>query len=184
MRKCIWANLLFSALLLSVTLCRAQAVFAAPADALNMTRLLFVDDVAGLSQYTPKQGARFAIGDICTIYVETAGFTLQPARPDSEDEFDLDLALDIAITMPQHGRTIASEQDFNTVKSTVRSKLPATFMAFSFAFEGDWDPGDYVIELTLRDNLSGQSVTREMAYQLEEPTEADRARQAEENTAR
>ena len=178
MKKRALVSLLFYSLFSMVILCRAQVVFAASADVLNMTRLLFVDDVSGLGQYTPKHGERFAIGDICIIYVETTGFALQPTEPGSEDEFDLDLAVDIAIMMPQNRRTIASEKDFNTLSTTVRSKLSATFLAFSFIFDEEWDPGNYVIELTLRDNLSGQSVVQEITYRLEEPTEADKARQA------
>ena len=180
MKKRIWRSLLFFALLSMAVLCHVH-VGSSAVDALSMTKLLFVDDVTGLSQYTPKQGTRFAIGDICTIYIETTGFYLQPTKSDSEDEFVLNLAVDIEIKMPQRRRTIVSEKDFNTLQTTVRSKLPATFLAFRFIFDEEWDPGDYVIELTLRDNLSGQSVTQEMIYKLEQPTEADRARQAEEN---
>ena len=180
MKKCIWRSSLFSALLSLAVLGCAQAVFAAPGD-LNVTALSFVEDVAGLGQYTPKQGTRFAIGDICTIYMEAANFTLQPAEPNSEDKFNLDLAVDIVIKMPQRRRTIVSEKDFSTLKTTMRARLPITFLAFRFAFDEDWTPGDYIITLTLRDNLSGQSVTGDMIYRLEKPTEADRARQAEEN---
>jgi hypothetical protein len=149
-----------------------------------MTRLLFVDGVSGLSQYTPKQGVRYAIGDICTIYIETTGFTLKPVNPNSDEEFEFDLAVDLAIRMPQRRRAIVSEKDFNTLKTTVRSKLPATFLAFGFAFDEEWEPGSYILELTLRDNLSEQSVTQEMTFQVEEPNEADRARQAEANNNR
>ena len=181
MKKRIWRSLLLSALLSLAVLCHSQAAFAAPAEVLNMTSLLFVDGVVGLSQYTPKQGNRFAIGDICTIYLETTGFTLRPTQPDSEDEFDLDLAVNVVVKTAQRGIIIASEENVDTLKTTVRSKLPVTFLAFSFSFDGDWEPGSYIIELTLWDNLSEQSVTREMTYQLEEPTEADLARQAGEN---
>ena len=182
MKKLIRAGL-FSSSLFLLALCCAPAVFAAaPESALDITKLLFVSDVAGLSQYTPKPEARFAIGDVCAIYVETTGFAMEPVQPGSEDEFNIDLALDLEITMPQRRRTIASEKDFDSLKTTVRSKLPATFMAFSFIFDEDRNPGEYVITLTLRDNLSEQSVTRQMTYQLEKPTEADRARQAEEQS--
>ena len=181
MKKCSLNRFFFSAFLLFSVLCCAQTAFAAPADVLNIARLLYVDNITGLSQYTPKQGDRFAIGDLCTIYLETTGFALLPTKPDSEDEFNLDLAVDIAIKMPQRRRAIASEKDFNTLKTTVRSKISATFLAFSFLFDEEWDLGDYIIELTLRDNLSEQSVTQEITFRLEEPTEADRARQAEQD---
>ena len=178
MEKRIGKNMLLSAVFLLLAMCPAQAVFAAQAGVLNMTRLLFVDNVIGLGQYTPKQGERFAIGDLCTIYIETTGFTLRPTKPDSEDEFDLDLAVDVVIMAAQGRITTASAKDFITHSTTVFSKLSATFLFFSFIFEEGWDPGNYLIEITLRDNLSGQSVTREIAYRLEEPTEADRARQS------
>jgi hypothetical protein len=182
MKKNILRSLPLLAVLSLAVMLPAQGALAAPDDALNITKLLFVDSVSGLSQYIPKQGSRFAIGDTCTIYVETTGFTLQPVTEDSEDEFNLDLAVDLTIKMSQRRRVIASEEDFNTLKTTVRSRLPATFLAFSFVFDEDWNGGDYIIELTLRDNLSEQSVTQEMTYLLEEPTEADLARRAEENT--
>ena len=183
MKKRIWWSLFSAALLSLSVLCCPPSAFAA--DALSVSKLLFVDNVTGLSQYTPKQGARFAIGDICTVYIEITGFALNPADPDSEDEFALDLAVDLTIRMPQRRRAIiVSEKDFNTLSTTVRSKLNTTFTAFSFLFDEDWDTGDYVIELTLRDNISGQSVTQAMNYKLEEPTEADLTRQAEQNKNR
>ncbi|MCL2009123.1 MAG: hypothetical protein FWG71_01075 [Synergistaceae bacterium] len=182
MKKHILRSLLFFALF-SLVIPRGAPVFAATANspALSILTLSFVDNVTGLSQYTPKQGARFAIGDTCMIYLETTGFTLHPVRPDSEDEFDLDLAVDIEIKMPQRRRVIVSENNFHTLKTTMRSKLPIAFLAFGFPFDEDWTPGDYLIELTLRDNFSEQSVTESMIYQLERPTDADLARQGEES---
>ena len=179
MKKRIWINLFFFVLFSLTVLYHAGAAFAAaPADNLNIARLLFVNDVAGLSQFTPKQGTRFAIGDICRIYLEATGFAMNPTNPDTEDEFELDLAVDLTIIMPQGERTVASAPDFHTLQTTFRSRQSTTFLALNFMFDENWAPGEYIIELTLRDNLSGQSVTQEMIYQLEEPTEDDRARQA------
>jgi len=181
MGKCALSTLLFGALLSLAVLGGTNAAFAS--NGLNVTRLLFVDDVTGLSQFTPKQGSRFAVGDMCMIYMETTGFVLSPTAPGSEDEFTLDLAVDLAIQTPQRRRTIASENNFNTLKTTVRSKLSSTYLAFGFVFDEDWVPGNYIMGLTLRDNLSGESVAQEMVFQLDEPTDADLARQAEEDNA-
>jgi hypothetical protein len=184
MKKEIWGSLLFLAVLSTALLCAPGASLAAPAqEALSMTKLTFVQDVAGLGQYTPKQGARFAIGDICTLYVEATGFTLKP-KSKEEDEFDLDLAVDVAIRRAQGKRAIVSEKDISTMKTSMRSKLPSTFLAFSFLFDQEWDPDAYAMELTLRDNLSSQSVTQTLNFQLDEPTQADLTRQAEEGKGR
>jgi hypothetical protein len=147
---------------------------------LSIQKLLFADDIVGLGQYTPRPDARFTLDDVCTVYVEAAGFTM-PLTPGTEDNYNVDLALDVQIRLPQSGRRVVFQPEMGRLTTQVRSKLPAQAMGFAFTFDG-WSPGAYVMEVGLRDILGGgQTVSRDLTLQLVEPTEADiKARQERE----
>jgi hypothetical protein len=142
------------------------------AENLSIVKILFADDIAGLGQYTPRPDTRFTLDDVCTVYVEAAGFAMPLATPNTEDSYNVDLALDVQVRLPQSRRKIAYQPDMARLTTQVRSKLPAQMMGFSFTFDG-WSPGTYVMEVGLRDLLGGQTVSRDLTLQLAEPTEAD-----------
>jgi hypothetical protein len=125
----------------------------------------------GLGQYTPKSGTRFTLDDTCSIYVEALGFAM-PLTPDTQDEYNVDLAVDVKVKLPQSGRKLTFQPDMAKLMTKIRSKLPTQALGFSFTFDG-WRPGNYVLEVGLRDNLGGQTVSQDLALQLVEPTEAD-----------
>lgn len=145
------------------------SVFAA--ENLSIQKLVFVDEIAGLGQYTPKNGARFTLDDTCSIYVEAAGFAM-PLSPNTQDEYNVDLAVDVKVKLPQSGRKLTFQPDMAKLAAKIRSKLPAHFLGFSFTFAG-WTPGNYALEVGLRDNLGGRTVSQDIVLQLVEPTEAD-----------
>ena len=140
---------------------------ASAADTLTIRKLAFAEDIQGLGNYTPRDSARFTLDDVCMIYVETGGFAM-PLTPDTEDEYNVDLAVDVAIKLPQTGRLIVFQPDMATLATKVRSELPAYFLGFSFSFEG-WTPGNFLLEVGLRDNIGAQIVSQDMAFQLVEP---------------
>jgi hypothetical protein len=151
---------------------------ASAADSLAIQKLLFADDIAGLGQYTPHP-ARFTLDDDCWVYVEMTGFAM-PLTPDTQDEYSLDLTLDVLVKLPQSGRKVAFQPGMAKLATKVRSKLPAQFLSFGFSFDG-WTPGNYALEVGLHDSLGGQTVSQDLILQLVEPTEADtRARQERE----
>jgi hypothetical protein len=145
--------------------------FAAPAEKLTIQRLVFSDEIQGLGQYTPRPNARFTLDDVCTVYVEVAGFAM-PLRPDTQDQYDVNLAVDLALRLPQSKRIAASGSDLATVASTVRSPWSAYFLPFSFSVNS-LTPGNFVLEVGVRDNISGQIVSQDLTLQVVEPTEAD-----------
>ena len=62
----------------------------------------------------------------------------------------------------------------------LRSKLSSHFFTLGFKFDG-WSPGSYVLEVGVRDNLGGQTVSQDLPFTLVEPTAADtKARQERE----
>jgi hypothetical protein len=103
-----------------------------------------------------------------------------PPTPGAEDSYDVNLAVDVLIKLPQSGRKIAAQSDMATLTTPMRSKLSAQAIPLAFTFDG-WSPGNYVMEVGLRDILGGQTVSRDLTLQLVEPTEADiKARQERE----
>ena len=143
---------------------------AASAAGLSFQKLAFTDGVTGLGQYTPRSGTRFTLIETCSVYIEAAGFAT-PQIPGAEDEYGVELAVDVAIRS-SNGRRLFFEPGVDGLATRTRSKLPMHFFAFSFPFE-EWDPGTYVLEVGLRDNLGGQTVSRDLTFQVEKPTEAE-----------
>ncbi|MDR1378937.1 MAG: hypothetical protein LBJ36_07780 [Synergistaceae bacterium] len=153
--------------------------FVLGAESLSIRKLLFADDVVGLGDYTPHPDTRFTLDDVCTIYAEAAGFAM-PLTPGTEDNYNIDLALDVLIKLPQSGRMIAFQSEMARMTTQMRSQLPTQALAFSCTFDG-LAPGTYAMEVGLRDILGGQTVSRDLTLQLVEPTEADiKARQERE----
>jgi hypothetical protein len=171
---------LFLFVMFALWVCMASRAFGA--DKLSIQKLVFIDEMIGLGQYTPKSGARFTLDDTCSVYVEATGFAM-PLVPNTKDEYSVNLALDVKIKLPQGGRTLAFQSDMGTLVTRLRSKLPVQALGFAFDFDG-WTPGNYVLEVGLRDNLGGRTVSQDLALQLVESTEADvKARQEREAEA-
>ncbi|MDR2180695.1 MAG: hypothetical protein LBP21_10335 [Synergistaceae bacterium] len=147
----------------------APHVFAA--EKLSIQKLVFADEMLGLGQYTPKDGTRFTLDDTCSVYVEAVGFAM-PLSPKTQDEYNVDLAVDVKVKLPQSGRRLTFQPDMAKLVTKIRSHLTAQALGFSFSFEG-WTPGNYILEVGLRDNLGGQTVSQDIPLQLVEPTEAD-----------
>ncbi|MDR1875084.1 MAG: hypothetical protein LBQ90_08765 [Synergistaceae bacterium] len=149
------------------------------AESLSIQKLLFADEIMGLGQYTPRSGARFTLDDECWVYIEVANFAM-PLTPNTQDEYNIDLAVDVRIKLPQSGRQLTAQPDITKLTTRMRTKLPTQFLSFGFSFEG-WTPGNYALEIRVRDNLGGQAAVQDLLLQVAEPTEADiRARQERE----
>jgi hypothetical protein len=132
---------------------------------------VFADEVIGLGQYTPRPKARFTTDDTCRVYLETSGFAMPPVR-NQQGEYSVSLTVDIAVKLPQSGRKLVFQPDMATLATTARSKLSSYYMEFAFNFEG-WTPRSYALEVGLRDNLGGKTVSQDILLELDEPAEAD-----------
>jgi hypothetical protein len=160
----------------------ASSASAAPAEKLSIQRLVFADEVVGLGQYTPRPTPRFTTEEACLVYVETAGFAM-PLKPKTEDEYSVNLAVDLALKLPQSGRKLALVPDVTTLVTTARSHWAAYYLAFTLDL-AQVPPSSYVLEVGVRDNIGGQVISRDLALQVAEPTEADiKARQEREAEA-
>jgi hypothetical protein len=152
---------------------------ASAAESLTVRKLLFADEIMGLGQYTPRPNTRFTLDDNCWVYVEVTNFAM-PLTPDTEDEYNIDLAADVKVKLPQSGRQLALQPDMAKLTTKMRTALPTQFLSFGFSFSG-WTPGNYALEVVVRDNFSGQVAAQDLLLQLVEPTEADiRAKQERE----
>jgi hypothetical protein len=160
---------LFLVLIFTLWACGVPHVFAA--ENLSIQKLVFVDEMVGLGRYTPRNSTRFTLDDTCSIYVEAGGFAM-PLVPNTQDEYNVDLAVDVKVKLPQSGRRLTFQPDIAKLVTTIRSKLPTQAIGFTFNFDG-WTPGNYALEVGLRDNFGGQTVSQDLVLQLVEPTEAD-----------
>jgi hypothetical protein len=160
---------LFLFVVFTLWACGVPSAFAA--ENLSIQKLAFVDEMTGLGQYTPRNGTRFTLDDTCSIYIEAGGFAM-PLSPNTQDEYNVDLAVDVKVKLPQSGRRLTFQPDMAKLVTKIRSKLTAQALGFTFAFDG-WTPGNYALEVGLRDNFGGQTVSQDLVLQLVEPTEAD-----------
>lgn len=149
------------------------------ADKLLIRKLVFADDIGGMGQFVPRSTSRFTLDDQCMVYIEFEGFAI-PLTPGTQDQFNVNLAVDAKVKLPQSGRKIAFQSDIATFQTTLQSKLDAHYLGFGFSFK-DWTPGNYVLEVGIRDVLGGHTVSQDLPFQVVEPTEADiKARKARE----
>lgn len=147
------------------------AGFAFAAESVSIQKLLFADSIEGLGQYTPRPDTRFTLDDQCKVYLEVSGFAT-PLTLNTQDEFNINMGVDIKIKLPQSGRKVAFQSDIAKLETKLRSKLTAHFFTFGFTFDG-WAPGTYVMEVGVRDQLAGKTVSQDLTFQLVEPTQAD-----------
>ena len=144
----------------------AVAAFAAtPAPSLSIQRLAFVEEIMGLAQYKPHPGgSSFTQDEECEVYVEVAGFST-PLVEGSQGEYAFHLALD-AVIKASGGEILASQSGIDEQEDTAYMELTQHYLAFSFNLR-DWPEGDYVLEVGVRDLLSGQLVSRDLPLRLE-----------------
>ena len=145
--------------------------FAFAAESVSIQKLLFADPIAGLGQYTPRPDTRFTLDDQCKVYLEVSGFAT-PLTLNTQDEYNVNMGVDVKIKLPQSGRKVAFQSDIAKLEAKLRSKLTTHFFTFGFTFDG-WAPGAYVMEVGVRDQLAGKTVSQDLTFQLVEPTEAD-----------
>jgi hypothetical protein len=160
---------LFLFIIFALWACSVPHAFAA--ENLSIQKLVFADEMTGLGRYTPRSGTRFTLDDTCSVYIEAGGFAM-PLSPNTQDEYNVDLAVDVKVKLPQSGRRLTFQPDMAKLVTTIRSKLPTQALGFSFSFDG-WTPGNYALEVGVRDNFGGQTVSQDLVLQLVEPTEAD-----------
>ncbi|MDR1732050.1 MAG: hypothetical protein LBR61_08150 [Synergistaceae bacterium] len=171
MKKNLEKKNFFLCAILTVLFVSISFAPALAAEKLAIQKLLLADDIKGFAQYTPHAGSRYTLEDECWIYLEATGCAT-PAVSDAKDEYSLNLAADILVKRPQSGQKLAFQPDIATLVTTLRSKSPTQFLAIGFGLKG-WTPGNYSLEIGLRDNLSGQTVSQDLALQVAKPTEAD-----------
>ena len=158
-----------SAIAASAIAATAVAAFAAaaPASSLSIQKLEFVDEIMGLSQYELHPGGmNYTQDEECTVYVEAAGFSTPPVEgaQGGREEYRFGLTLDVAIK-DSTGRTLASQSGVDQQEGTVSLRLPLHYLGLTFPLAG-WPEGNYVMEVGVRDILSGQTVTGELHFNV------------------
>ena len=133
---------------------------------MSVQKLAFVDEVTGLGQYRPRAGSNFKENDTCTVYAEVTGFSMPPVAG-SDGEYSLSLNAGFAIKNP-YGQELAFVPDMVVLDSKAYMQFPVHFLSFSFPMSG-WPDGDFVLEVSVMDNLSGRGASRDLSLHVEPP---------------
>lgn len=126
---------------------------------LTFRRTLWVAEPPdGFGAFNPRETNQYAAGDQMIVYSEPIGFGWSK----SGDIWRTDLAADLAIKS-KDGEVLLSKQDFQklVLGSRVRNR---EFMAtFTLTLTGIPD-GDYIADMTLRDQVTGKSGTISLPF--------------------
>jgi len=106
---------------------------------------------AGFGAYLARANNVFAAGDPMFAYVEPIGFGWRPLG----DIFQTDLAADIRIA-DKDGHQIYEQKDFQKLSLVSHVKNREFMTRFVFTLNGI-PSGQYIIETTLRDAITGKS---------------------------
>jgi hypothetical protein len=140
---------------------RAAAAFW-QASPLQTPTILFVDDVEGYANYTPRDGSAFRAGDTLRIYFEPTGYTFTPVS----EGFRSALTADIEIRTPG-GLILASAEDFVRLEWQGRSKMYEVHATIALPLP-DLKPGAYEMDLTLHDVGSSKETTVTLPFSVSE----------------
>ena len=151
--------------------CGFAASAADEGNSLSIQKLAFVEDVMGLGQYRPHT-SNYSPAETCSVYVEAAGYSTPPVE-DGQDQYSFSLAVDIVIK-DSTGQALASQSDVDKQEGAANNSQPPgpQYLWFSFPM-GGWPVGKFVLEVGVRDNLSGQTVSGDLPMSVEPDKEPD-----------
>jgi hypothetical protein len=150
----------FAAALASLNMARDGVWNASP---LTVTKAILVaSDPQGYGIYDIRDNNQYKAGEPIVIYAEPAGF----AYGRDGDMNLINMALDFEIKSST-GESLAVKQDF--AKWELRSRVAnKEFMGkLTYTFSGI-EPGDYVVETTIRDQNSDKKVTFATPFKIVE----------------
>lgn len=113
---------------------------------------------AGFGAYDPRETNTYAAGEDMIAYTEPVGFGWRRTG----DIWKTDLVADIVIKS-KDGQTLFSQADFQKLQIGSRIQNREFMARFTYTLTGI-PPGEYVIDTTLRDIVSGKSGTFSLPF--------------------
>ncbi len=121
---------------------------------LAMRRALWVaEEPNGFGAYNPRDGNVFAAGAAMIAYAEPVGFGWRR----SGDRWHTDLAIDLVIRA-KDGTELLRKLDFQHLQVASRVRNREFMTHFTYTFTG-LPAGEYLVDTTLRDKVTGKSGT-------------------------
>ena len=119
---------------------------------LTFRRALWVAEPPnGFGAYDPRESDVYTAGEEMIAYTEPVGFGWRKTG----DIWKTDLVADIVIKS-KDGKTLFSQADFQKLQIGSRIQNREFMARFTYTLTGI-PPGEYIIETTLRDTVSGKS---------------------------
>lgn len=112
--------------------------------------LWVVDKAAGYGIFNPRADAVFNSGDTMLVYAEPVGFGWRR----NGEIYQTDIAADVVFRTAA-GKEIYRKDEFQNLALAGRVRNREFMVNFNYTLTGV-PPGDYVVETTLRDRVSGK----------------------------
>ncbi len=124
--------------------------------------ILVASDPQGFGIYDIRDSNQYKSGEPIVVYTEPSGF----GYGRDGDLYTINMALDFEIKSSS-GESLANQQGF--AKWELRSRIPnKEFMGkLTYTFSGI-EPGDYIVETTIRDQNSDKKVTFPTPFKIVE----------------
>jgi hypothetical protein len=118
---------------------------------LSFRRALWVAEKgSNFGAYNPRENAVFSSGAPMTVYAEPVGFGWRQ----SGEVWRIDLIADLAIKTPD-GKQLFEQYEFQKLEFASRVRNREFMVNFTYTLSGI-PKGEYVVETTLRDQVSGK----------------------------
>jgi hypothetical protein len=144
---------------------RAASAKAWQAAPLGFAKALFVEgDVGGFGQYTPLATAVFAPDDTLTVYAQPLGYGFVQ----SDEGYGIRLVADYELSN-RSGQVLAAQTRFAELSYDSRDARREFHAILQFRFEG-LRPGDYDLNILLRDSASEKQGNISLPFQVRAET--------------
>lgn len=114
----------------------------------------------GYGIYNPRETNVFASGQEMLLYTEPVGFSWKQ----SGDVFQTDWIID-AVLKGLDGKVLWQQEGFGSMQLTSRVRNQEVMLKLNYTFTG-LAAGDYLVETTLRDKVSGKKGTFTMPFKV------------------
>jgi hypothetical protein len=112
----------------------------------------------GFGAYSPRESNEFGSGDEMIIYAEPVGFGWRK----SGDIWRTAIATDLTVK-DADGEVLYEQEDFQKLEIASRVRNREFMATFTYTFSGI-PPGEYSVETTLRDSVTGKSGTLSLPF--------------------
>ena len=113
---------------------------------------------SGFGAYNPREGMAFDAGAEMIVYAEPVGF----GWAKNGDLWKTDVSVDFAVKS-KDGEVLGEQKDFQKIQLASRVKNREFMVFFTYTFSGI-PAGEYVVDTTLRDQVSGKSGTFSLPF--------------------